>query len=91
MLIQSERWDRTQAAMSAKEISADTRQADKASTILTGWDLFLFDDEIDELRLADLVEPMTAMISGCGQMKRVPKGAMLSTFCCAQCSIWIMA
>lgn len=74
MLIQSERWDRTHAAMSAKEISADTRQADKASTILTGWDLFLFDDEIDELRLADLVEPMTAMISGCGADEESSEG-----------------
>ena len=30
---------------------------------MAGLDLFLFDGEIDDLRLADLVEPMTAMIS----------------------------
>jgi hypothetical protein len=67
MLVQSERWDRTHAAISAKarSIGADTRQADTASTVLTGLDLFLFDGEIDELRLTDLVAPMKAMISGC--------------------------
>ncbi|MGJ8589367.1 MAG: hypothetical protein ACSHXW_14545 [Yoonia sp.] len=68
MLAQSERWDRTHAAISAKakSMGADSRQADTASTILTGLDLFLFDGEIDELRLEDLSEPMMAMISAAG-------------------------
>lgn len=65
MLAQSERWDRTHAAISkvARWKGADSRQADTASTILTGLDLFLFDGEIDELRLGDLSEPMMAMIT----------------------------
>jgi energy-coupling factor transporter ATP-binding protein EcfA2 len=68
MLEQIERWDRTQGAISikAKSMGADCRQADTASTILTGLDLFLFDGEINEVRLEGLGETMMAMISAAG-------------------------
>jgi len=76
MLSQSERWDRTHAAISAKakSMGADSRQADTASTILAGLDLFLFDGEIDELRLEDLVVPMKAMIAAGGDDDEYSEG-----------------
>lgn len=66
MLAQSERWDRTHAAIAAmaREMGADSRQADTASTILAGLDLFLFDGEADDLRLKDLQEPLATLIPG---------------------------
>ena len=53
---QSPRWERTLAAVSARArlLGADNRQATTAATILAGFDLALFDGEIDELRLQDL-------------------------------------
>jgi hypothetical protein len=47
-------------------MGADSRQADTASTILTGLDLFLFDGEINEVRREGLGETMMAMISAAG-------------------------
>jgi hypothetical protein len=55
-------------------MGADSRQADTASTILAGLDLFLFDGEIDELRLEDLGEPMMAMIEAGGDDDEYSEG-----------------
>ncbi|WP_164658140.1 hypothetical protein [Tropicibacter sp. Alg240-R139] len=65
MLHQSERWDKTHGVIAAKaqSIGADARQAATAATTLAGFDLALFDGEIDRLRLDDLQAPMEALIN----------------------------
>ncbi|MFD0980652.1 hypothetical protein [Tropicimonas aquimaris] len=59
MLMRSLIWDTTHAtiAMRAKQLGADTRQADTAATVLTGLDLLLHDRPVDQLRL-DKLDPM---------------------------------
>lgn len=76
LLRQSERWDRTHSAISAKARSfgADARQAATAATILAGLDLALFDGDIDHLRMEDLEVAMKALIVDSGEADEGSEG-----------------
>ena len=76
LLRQSERWGRTNAAISAKarSLGADARQASTVATILTGLDLALFDGDIDRQRMDDLEDPMKALIADSGEADEASEG-----------------
>lgn len=76
MLAQSERWDETLLAISARarNAGADARQATTAATILTGLDLALFDRKICEQRLVDLGDPMRALLDDASEADEASEG-----------------
>ncbi len=82
MLKQSSRWDRTVAKIKARAMSlgADARQAETAAAILAGLDLALFKGDIDELRLEDLMEPLSVLIGDPDEAEEESEGQQALDF-----------
>lgn len=76
MLAQSGRWDVTQAAIAAqaRKLGADARQAATVSTILTGRDLALFDDQICASRLRTLEPYLLEMLGDASEADVASEG-----------------
>lgn len=76
MLNQSAHWDGTYEAVKVRlqEMGADPRQADTNATILAALDLLLFDGAIDDQRLQDLADPLSALLGDASETMATSEG-----------------